>query len=139
VLILSLPGRWRFWKAEGVRAVECGDDECRCREGYDVAGFGEGVDCDEWCGAVVGGQLYRGGSDGGLLLDRDDVRIAVADGGVWWGYVDVVGVWSAGDDTEWRGAYFGAAFCDGAGVSGVFWGLVGWCGRAVGLCEFPGM
>ena len=100
-----------------------------------MAGLCQGVDCDEWCGAVVWGQLYRGGSDCGLLLDSDDVDVAIADGGVWWGSVYVVGVWCAGDGTEWRGASLGAAICDGAGVGGVVRGLVGWCGGTVGLRE----
>ena len=118
------PGCRCFREAEGVRVVECGYDERSWSECDDVSGLGEGVDRDEWCGAVVGGQLHRGGSDSGLLLDCDDVSVAVADCGVRWGCVDVVGVWSAGDGTEWRCACFGTAICDGAGVGGVVGGWV---------------
>ncbi len=79
--------------------------------------------------------MYCGGSDCGLLFDGDDIRVTVADGGVWWGGVYVVVVRRTCDGAEWRGACFGAAICNGDWVGGVFERLVGRICGTVGLCE----
>ena len=87
-----------------------------------MAGLCQGVDCDEWCGAVVWGQLYRGGSDCGLVMMAECGGEVVC-------MLSAYGV----PVMELSGAVHVSVPL--SAMDGVVGGLVGWCGGTVGLRE----